>query len=106
MARVAQLSKGNGKAIGGNSGRNAKAGKKGTGASRKKRKKQQVQAMSQGDDTGYVARVDEDGGAASDEENRRVSATYSRIFGLQAIVALCFFFLASFCAQSQSLWEL
>ena len=76
LARVAQLSKGNGKANGGKSGKKAKAGKQGTGASRKKKKKQQVKAMSQDDDTGYVARVDEHGGAASNEDNRRVSATY------------------------------
>ena len=58
LARVAQLSKGNGKANGGKGGKKAKAGKKNTGANRKKKKKQQVQAMSQSDDTGYVARVD------------------------------------------------
>ena len=68
-----------------------KAGKQSTGASRKKKKKQQVKAISQGDDTGYVARVDGDGGAASSEVIRRVRAKYSRILGVQAIVALCFF---------------
>ena len=38
-----------------------------------------------------VAQVDGHGGASSSEDIRRVSDTYSRLFGVQAIVALCFF---------------
>ena len=88
-ATVAQLSKGNGKANGGKGGKKAKSGKQGKGASKKKRKKQQVKAVSMSDDA--VAQVDGHGGAASSEDIRRVSDTYSRLFGVQAIVALCFF---------------